>query len=122
MLRTKKANTKAETNPVKIPETILITITLEVILDSSGVDDVEVVDKCLTVLLRQLVLVLVLEKKTKKKNKSREIVLLLLHPFLLLLCFIAASTNKRFFKIRHNLRKPRKVKLFKAYIKRHRKV
>lgn len=93
MLRTKKANTKAETNPVKIPETMLITITLEVILDSSGVDDVEVVDKCFTVLRRQLVLVLVLEKKTKKKNKSREIVLLL-HPFLLLLCSIAASTNK----------------------------
>lgn len=92
MQRTKKANTKAETNPVKIPETILITITLEVILDSSGVDDVEVVDKCFTVLRRQLELVLVLEKNTKKKNKSREIVLL--HPFLLLLCSIAASRNK----------------------------
>lgn len=63
------------------------------ILDSSGVDDVEVVDKCLTVLLRQLVLVLVLEKKTKKNNKSREIVLLLLHPFLLLLCFIEPKKN-----------------------------
>lgn len=61
MQRTKKASTKAETKPVKIPETMLITITLEVILDSSGVDDVEVVDKCFTVLRRQVVLVLVLE-------------------------------------------------------------
>lgn len=75
MQRTKKANTKAETKPVKIPETMLMMMTLEVILDSSGVDDGRVVDKCFTVLRRQLALVLVLEANTKKKNKSRERVL-----------------------------------------------
>lgn len=71
MQRTKKAKTKAETNPVKVPETMLNTITLKVILDSSGVDEGRVVDKCFTVLRRQLVLVLVLEVKAKKKNKRR---------------------------------------------------
>lgn len=71
MLRTKKAKTNAETNPVKTPEMMLNTITLEVILDSSGVDEGGVVDKCFTVRRRQLALVLVLEVKTKKKNKRR---------------------------------------------------
>lgn len=71
MLRTKKAKTNAETNPVKTPEMMLNTITLEVILDSSGVDEGGVVDKCFTVLRRQFALVLVLEVKTKKKNKRR---------------------------------------------------
>lgn len=71
MKRTKKANTKAETKPVKVPDRMLITITLEVILDSSGVDEVGVVvDKCFTVLRRQLALV-VLETKTKKKKKKK---------------------------------------------------
>lgn len=71
MQRTKKAKTKAETNPIKIPEAMLNTITLEVILDWSGVDEGGVVDKCFTVLRRQLALVFVLEVKTKKKNKRR---------------------------------------------------
>lgn len=89
MTRTNKANTKAETKPVKIPDTMLITITLEVILDSSGEDEDGVVDKCFTVLRRQLALV-VLEVKTKSK-KRRLIVLLLLR--LLLISSIAASTS-----------------------------
>lgn len=83
MLRTKKANAKAETNPVKTPETMLTTITFEVILDSSGVDEGGAVDKCFTALRRQLALVL--EEKTKKMNKRRWTVLQYLF---LLLCSI----------------------------------
>lgn len=97
MQRTKKANAKAESNPVKTPETMLTTITLEVILDASGVDEGGggVVDKCFTVLRRQLELVVVLEVKAKKKSKSRERVLLYLFLLLLLLlCSIRDSTNK----------------------------
>lgn len=96
MQRTKKANAKAESNPVKTPETMLTTITLEVILDASGVDEGGggVVDKCFTVLRRQLELVVVLEVKAKKKSKSRERVSLYLFLLLLLLCSIRDSTNK----------------------------
>lgn len=103
MQRTKKANAKAESNPVKTPETMLTTMTLEVILDGSGVAG-GVVDKCFTVLRRQLALVAVLEVEAKKKkSKSRERVLLYLF-LLLLLCSI-----KRFEQT--NLRK---LKLFKG--------
>lgn len=50
---------------------MLNTITLGVILDSSGVDEDRVVDKCFTVLCQQLSFVLVLEVKAKKKKNKR---------------------------------------------------
>lgn len=71
MQRTKKANAKAEKNPVKTPETMLTMITLVVILDSSGVDEGGAVDKCFTALRRQLALEVVIEEKTKRMNKRR---------------------------------------------------